>query len=128
LEGIPLAIELAAAHANVLSSEQIRTRLSQRFQLLTSRRRAAPQRQLTMRATLEWSYDLLTETERTLFNRLSVFAGGFTLDAFEAVCAVNAVHAVQALETLTCLVDKSLAIADSSGNLAGVTAHPISMV
>src|SRR5262249_8948131 len=87
LDGIPLAIELAAARLPALSSAQLATRLDDRFRLLTSGNRAAPARHQTLRAVVDWSYGLLTGAERALFARLAVFAGGFTLDAAEAVCA-----------------------------------------
>jgi predicted ATPase/DNA-binding SARP family transcriptional activator len=87
LDGIPLAIELAAARLRALPIEQIAARLDDRFRLLTGGSRAALPRQQTLRATLDWSYDLLSEPERILLRRLSVFAGGWTLEAAEAVCA-----------------------------------------
>jgi non-specific serine/threonine protein kinase len=90
LDGIPLAIELAAGRVKALSIEQISARLDQRFRLLTGGSRAALPRQQTLAALVGWSYDLLTPAEQTLFNRLSVFAGGWTLDAAEAVCADDA--------------------------------------
>ena len=83
LDGLPLAIELIAARVKTLSIEQIAPRLDHRFTLLTGGSRIAPSRQQTLRATLDWSYELLTETERELFRQLSVFVGGFTLDALE---------------------------------------------
>jgi predicted ATPase/tRNA A-37 threonylcarbamoyl transferase component Bud32/Tfp pilus assembly protein PilF len=85
LEGIPLAIELAAARVKALSVEQMLARLDDRFRLLAGGSRTAPARQQTLRATLDWSYELLTEEERALLRRLSVFAGGWTLDAAEGV-------------------------------------------
>ncbi len=87
LDGIPFAIELAAARTRVLSVEQIAARLNDRFRLLTGGSRAALPRHQTLRATLDWSYDLLTGEEQTLLRRLSVFRGGWTLEAAEAVCA-----------------------------------------
>jgi non-specific serine/threonine protein kinase len=86
LDGIPLAIELAAARLPALSLEQIAARLDQRFRLLTGGSRTALRRQQTLRATIDWSYDLLAEEERVLLRRLAVFAGGWTLEAAEAVC------------------------------------------
>jgi predicted ATPase/class 3 adenylate cyclase len=86
LDGIPLAIELAAARVKVLSIEQVAARLDDRFRLLTGGSRTALPRQQTLRATIDWSYDLLSEAERVLLRRLSVFAGGCTLEAAEAVC------------------------------------------
>src|SRR5205823_4300776 len=87
LDGIPLALELAAARIEALTAEQVAARLDQRFRLLTGGSRVAVPRQQTLHATLDWSYDLLADPERRLFNRLSVFAGGWTLEAAEAVCA-----------------------------------------
>jgi non-specific serine/threonine protein kinase len=89
LDGIPLAIELAATRVKGLSVEQIANRLDRRFRLLTGGSRAALPRQQTLAATVDWSYDLLNESERTLFNRLAVFVGGFTLEAAEEVCSVR---------------------------------------
>src|SRR5262249_38380818 len=87
LDGIPLAIELAAARLKALTVEEIGAHLGDRFRLLTGGSRTALPRQQTLRATLDWSYDLLPEPERTLLRRLSVFAGGWTLEAAEAVCS-----------------------------------------
>ncbi len=87
LDGIPLAIELAAARVRALSVQTIAARLSDRFRLLVTGDQTVLPRQRTLRALIDWSYDLLTEHERTLFQRLSVFAGGWTLEAAEAVCA-----------------------------------------
>ena len=87
LDGMPLAIELAAARVRVLSVEQIASRLDESFDLLTSGQRTALPRQRTLRAAIDWSHDLLGRKERVLFRGLSVFAGGFTLEAAEAVCA-----------------------------------------
>jgi predicted ATPase/class 3 adenylate cyclase len=108
LDGIPLAIELAAARVNVLSVPQIAERLRDRFHLLTSGGRTAAPRQQTLQATMDWSYDLLSESEGILLRRLAVFAGGFTLDAAEAVCADVRVPGKQILDRLTSLVNKSL--------------------
>ncbi len=87
LDGIPLAIELAAARVKAMSIEQIAARLDDRFRLLTGGSRTALPRQQTLRALIDWSYDLLSEKEKILLNRLSVFAGGWTLEAAEKVCA-----------------------------------------
>ena len=90
LDGLPLAIELAAARVKVLSVAAMRTRLASRLQLLTGGARDLPQRQQTLRAAIDWSYDLLTPAEQKLFRRLSVFAGGCTLESVEAVCDAKA--------------------------------------
>jgi predicted ATPase len=110
LDGIPLAIELAAARAKVLPVEQVAARLDDRFRLLTGGSRTALPRQQTLRALIDWSYDLLTEPERALLRRLSVFAGGWTLEAAEAVCPGDGIEAWEVLDLLTSLVEKSLAI------------------
>jgi predicted ATPase len=110
LDGIPLAIELAAARVKVLSVDQVADRLDDRFRLLTSGSRTALPRQQTLRATMDWGYDLLSETERALLRRLSVFAGGWTLEAAEAVCAEDGVEAPDVLDLLTHLVDRSLVV------------------
>jgi predicted ATPase/transcriptional regulator with XRE-family HTH domain len=107
LDGIPLAIELAAARVSALSTEQIATRLADRFRLLTGGSRTALPRQQTLRATLDWSYGLLDEPERAALRRLSVFVGGFTLEAAEAIVAGE-----NAVDLLMHLVDKSLVIAE----------------
>ncbi|MGA8576982.1 MAG: helix-turn-helix domain-containing protein [Candidatus Cybelea sp.] len=112
LDGIPLAIELAAARVNSLSLPMLLERLSDRFELLTGGTRTALPRQQTMRATIEWSYDLLSEPERWLLERLSVFAGGCTLDMAVSVCADQSRDEMQMLELLSSLVDKSLVAAD----------------
>jgi predicted ATPase/class 3 adenylate cyclase len=112
LDGIPLAIELAAARVRMLSVEQIAARLDDRFRLLTGGSRAALPRQQTLRALVGWSHALLQDTERVLFRRLSVFAGGWTLDAAEAVCAGDGLDAYDVLDLTIQLVDKSLIIAD----------------
>jgi predicted ATPase/class 3 adenylate cyclase/DNA-binding CsgD family transcriptional regulator len=108
LDGIPLALELAAARVKVLAVEQIAARLRDRFQLLTGGGRTAPARHQTLRAAMDWSYDLLSENERALLRRLSVFAGGWTLEAAEAISSGNGVEASDILDLLTSLVDKSL--------------------
>jgi predicted ATPase/DNA-binding XRE family transcriptional regulator len=106
LDGLPLAIELAAARANVLPAEAMVARLGNRFGLLTGGARDLPDRQRTLRATLDWSYDLLSDTERLLFAWLAVFAGGWTLEAAEAVCDFG--DEAEVLEHMSALVDKSL--------------------
>ncbi|HKX18799.1 MAG TPA: tetratricopeptide repeat protein [bacterium] len=110
LEGIPLAIELAAARVNVLTAEQIAARLNDRFRLLVGGSRTVLPRHQALRATMDWSYGLLSEQERRVLRRLSVFAGGWTVDAAEHVCAGGAVEPPDILDTLTRLVDKSLVI------------------
>jgi non-specific serine/threonine protein kinase len=108
LDGIPLALELAAARVQALAVGDLAARLDQRFRLLTGGSQAALPRQQTLRATLDWSYDLLSEPERRVFNRLSVFAGGWSLAAAEVVCAGNGIDADDVLELLARLVQKSL--------------------
>jgi predicted ATPase/class 3 adenylate cyclase len=112
LDGIPLALELAAARVRALPVEQIAARLSDRFRLLTGGDRTALPRQQTLRALIDWSYDLLTGRERVLFRRLAVFAGGFTLEAAEVVGAGSDVDGNEALLLLTNLVEKSLVVLD----------------
>lgn len=114
LDGIPLAIELAAARVKVLSPEEISVRLDDLFGLLSSGSRAALPRHQTLRATMDWSHGLLSEDERILFRRLSVFLGGFTVDAAEAVCAGRALDQGHVFDLLTHLVDKSLVVVDPS--------------
>jgi predicted ATPase/DNA-binding CsgD family transcriptional regulator len=108
LDGLPLAIELAAVRTRALSLDQIRDRLSDRFDLLTGGNRAALPRHQTLRTAIEWSYDLLAPAERTMLMRLGVFAGRYTLDDVEAVCCSDDLPAVQALDLLSSLLDKSL--------------------
>jgi predicted ATPase/DNA-binding CsgD family transcriptional regulator len=108
LDGVPLAIELAAARVRVLSPEQIRARMDDRFGLLTGGDRSAAPRQQTLRATIEWSHELLAPAERILFRRLSVFAG-WSLEMAEQVCADDQIPARDVLDLLAALVDKSLA-------------------
>lgn len=108
LDGIPLALELAAARVNVLSIEQISKRLDDRFRLLTGGSRTALPRQQTLRAMIDWSYNLLSEQESLLFRRLSVFVGGWSLEAAEAVCAGDGLEADLVLDLLSQLVNKSL--------------------
>jgi predicted ATPase/DNA-binding NarL/FixJ family response regulator len=145
LDGIPLAIELAAARVKALAVEQIASRLDRRFRLLTSGSRAALPRHRTLRALVDWSHELLSQSERVLLRRLSVFAGGWSLEAAEAVCAVGAGLGTESrvprtergssptplaegeeqdtrdlamddiLELLASLVDKSLVLADEQG-------------
>lgn len=111
LDGIPLAIELAAARAKVLTPKQVATRLNDRFRLLTGGARTALHRHQTLRAAIDWSYDLLTEEEQTLFHRLGVFSGGWILEAAEAVCS-GGIQAHTVLDLLTSLADKSMIIVE----------------
>jgi predicted ATPase/class 3 adenylate cyclase len=115
LDGIPLAIELAAARVRALPVEQIAARLDDRFRLLTGGSRTALPRQQTLRALIDWSYNLLSEGEQTLLRRLSVFSGGWTLGGAEAVGAGAVVAAWEVLDLLTSLVDKSLVAYDEQG-------------
>lgn len=110
LDGIPLAIELAAARVKALSVEQIAARLDDRFRLLTGGSRTALPRQQTLRAMMDWSYELLNDRERMLFRRLSAFAGGFTLEAVEAVCVDDQIPSYEIIDLLTNLVSKSLVV------------------
>ena len=111
LDGIPLAIELAAARTKVLTVEEISARLDDCFGLLVAGGRTAMPRHKTLHATMDWSHDLLSDPERSLFRRLSVFADGFSLDAAESVCAGEDARQDGVLELLSHLVDKSLVIA-----------------
>src|ERR1700678_1678866 len=125
LDGMPLAIELAAASLRTMSIDQLARRLDDRFRLLTSGSRTALPRHKTLRAVIDWSWELLTDAERTVLRRLSVFSGGASLEAAERVCAASAVEqgalelgAVeqkQVLELLTALVEKSLLLAEGDG-------------
>jgi predicted ATPase len=110
LDGIPLAIELAAARIKVLTVEQISNRLDDRFRLLTGGARTALPRQQTLRALIDWSYDLLNTAERLFLQRLSVFAGGWTLESTEAVCAGDEIDSLEVLDLLSQLVNKSLVV------------------
>jgi predicted ATPase/DNA-binding XRE family transcriptional regulator len=114
LDGIPLALELAAARMQSLTAEQVAVRLDARFRLLTGGSRAALPRQQTLAATLDWSYDLLSRPERSLFERLAVFSGGWTLEAAEDVCADGALQREAVLDVLANLTRKSLVIAEET--------------
>jgi predicted ATPase/class 3 adenylate cyclase len=119
LDGIPLAIELAAGRVKMLSPEQIAARLDDRFKLLTGGSRTAMPRHQTLRAAIDWSYGLLDEQERTLLRRLSVFAGGWMLEAAETVCQGDGIDAADVLELQGHLVDKSLVVVEQGvGGLA----------
>jgi predicted ATPase/class 3 adenylate cyclase len=115
LDGIPLAIELAAARVKVLAPEQIAARLDDRFRLLTGGSRTALPRQQTLRALIDWSYSLLSPEEQLLLRRLAVFTGGWTLEAAEAVCAGEGIEPYDVLDLLERLVDKSLALLVEEG-------------
>jgi predicted ATPase len=108
LDGLPLAIELAAARVKVLSLSSMRTRLTSRLQLLTGGAQDLPERQQTLRATIDWSYDLLSAAEQKLFRRLSVFVGGCTLEGVEAVCDTKGDLHLDLLDGMASMVDKSL--------------------
>ena len=114
LSGMPLAIELAAARIKMMTVDEIASRLDDRFSLLTSGNRSALPRQQTLRATIDWSHDLLSEPERVLFRRLAVFAGGFRLDAAESICSHDELKRSDILDLLGRLVDKSLVVVDSA--------------
>jgi predicted ATPase/class 3 adenylate cyclase/DNA-binding CsgD family transcriptional regulator len=114
LDGLPLAIELAAARVRALSPAEILDGLHDRFRLLTGGARTAVRRQQTLLASVDWSHALLTQPERVLFRRLAVFVGGFDLDAAQFVCGSSDVQRYQVLDELTLLVDKSLVVADDT--------------
>ena len=112
LDGIPLAIELAAARLRSLSVEEINGKLDQRFRLLTGGSRTALPRQQTLRSLIDWSYDLLNEPEQALLCRLAVFSGGWTLESAEVVCAGGVVLEGELLDLLTSICDKNLVVAE----------------
>jgi predicted ATPase/class 3 adenylate cyclase len=116
LDGIPLAIELAAARAKVMTVDELLVRLDDRFRLLTGGGRTAGPRQQTLRATVDWSYELLEPSERKLFRRLSVFAGGFAVADVEAVCADVGEQSEEIVELVARLIDKSLTIPVDAGD------------
>ena len=116
LDGIPLALELAAARLSSMSLQHVSERLDQRFRLLTGGSRNAMPRQQTLQATVDWSFGLLTQAERDTLTRLSVFAGGFELAAAEAICASADVDAMDVMDLLGSLVGKSLVVADRGGD------------
>ncbi|MEQ7123072.1 LuxR C-terminal-related transcriptional regulator [Actinopolymorpha sp. B11F2] len=118
LDGVPLAIELAAVRMRMLSAEQILARLEDRFRLLTDGQHDAQGRHRSLRAAVEWSFDLCTETERLLWARCSVFAGGFDLDAVESVCAGEGLSQEDVFAGVTGLVDKSILSCDHTGRAA----------
>jgi predicted ATPase/DNA-binding CsgD family transcriptional regulator len=123
LDGLPLAIELAAVRTRVLGVTQIRDRLTDRFGLLTGGSRAALPRHQTLRATIEWSHELLTAGERAVLRRAAVFAGRFTLDDVEGVCVSGDVPDARALDVLAALVDKSLVMKEDVAGLACYRLH-----
>lgn len=121
LDGIPLAIELAAARIKILSVEQIYERLDDRFKLLTGGRRTALPRQQTLKALIDWSYDLLSDKERILWSRLSVFSGGWNLDAAEEICSdITIINKEEILDLLSNLTDKSIVIFNQENNRYGM--------
>jgi predicted ATPase/DNA-binding SARP family transcriptional activator/tetratricopeptide (TPR) repeat protein len=116
LDGIPLALELAAARTNVLTVEEILQHLNDRFNLLTYGLRSVLPRHQTLRATIEWSHELLSQKERILFRRLAVFMGGWTLDAAKEVCSQNGIEFEEILDLLAQLANKSLVLVETSNN------------
>jgi predicted ATPase/class 3 adenylate cyclase/DNA-binding CsgD family transcriptional regulator len=114
LDGIPLAVELAAARVRGMTVEQVAEGLDDRFRLLTGGARTVLPRQQTLQASVDWSYELLSDRERSVFRRLGVFAGGFTLDAAEQVVATDDIDAVEVLDLLVALVDKSIIDVDDT--------------
>ena len=121
LDGIPLALELAAARVHSLSIEEINARLKDRFKLLTGGSHTALPRQQTLRATLDWSYELLTDPERAVLNRLAIFLGGFTLDTALSVASDHTIDEHAVVDLLSHLVARSLVVADT--NSAGTRYH-----
>jgi predicted ATPase/class 3 adenylate cyclase len=116
LDGIPLAIELAAARVNVMNVRNLAQRLDERFKVLTGGSRTALPRQKTLRALFDWSYDLLGPQEQLLFNRVAIFAGSFTHDAAALVCGDDGAEQEDVLDLISSLADKSLIVVDTSGN------------
>jgi predicted ATPase/predicted negative regulator of RcsB-dependent stress response len=112
LDGLPLALELAAARIEALGPDAVAERLDDRFRLLRAGSRAAPTRQQTLEATLDWSHELLADPERTLLRRLAIFSGGFTLEAAEEVCAGEGLERARVPDLLARLVEKSLVAAE----------------
>lgn len=115
LDGLPLARELAAARLRSLPLTVLHDRLDQRFRLLTSGSRTALERQRTLRATVEWSFSLLTDAEQVLLGRLPVFAESFDVDAAETVCGFGGIDALDVTDLLGSLVDKNLVLAEPTG-------------
>ena len=116
LDGIPLAIELAASRVNVFNPELILSKLDDRFRLLTGGSRTALERHKTLQATVNWSYDLLSDNEKKIFHQLSVFVGGFDLKAFEHICKTTAAESEDLMDLLTSLIEKSLVITKTEEN------------
>jgi predicted ATPase/DNA-binding NarL/FixJ family response regulator len=123
LDGLPLAIELAAVRTRILTVEQILDRLTDRFSFLSGGGRGAIPRHQTLGTTIDWSYDLLSAEERTLLRRLSVFAGRFTLEDADGVCTSDDVPAVHGLDLMSSLVDRSLVIREDAKKLASFRLH-----
>lgn len=117
MDGIPLAIELAASRVIVLSLEQIEARLRDRFRLLTGVGRSTVARQRTLEATVDWIYDLLSQTERQLLSRMSVFPSSWTIEAAEQICGGDGINQHDVLDLSSRLIEKSLLISD--GDFAG---------
>ena len=116
LDGMPLAIELVVTRLRMLSPEQILQRLTDRFALLSQGRRRVPERQQTLHACVEWSYELCSKPEQVLWARLSVFAGGFELDAIEGICCGEDVAAEELLDLIASLVDRSILMREDHGS------------
>jgi len=117
LDGIPLAIELAAARVQILTLQKINERLSDRFKLLTGGKRTVLPRQQTLRAMIDWSYDLLNDTEKLLFHRLSVFSGGWTIESAEEICSDEIIESYDVIDILTGLLEKSLVTTKEDSNV-----------
>ena len=123
LDGVPLAIELAAARVTALTPTEIAEGLSRQLRLLSDGPRTAPERQRTLRASLDWSHGLLNDAERTLFRRLSVFRGGSTLASTEAVCGLPPLSADDILDLVAALIDKSLVVMVDGAGTARYRLH-----
>jgi predicted ATPase len=118
VDGIPLALELAAASTRILSLTEVAARLQADIELLSAPNRLMPARHRTLRATIDWSHDLLDNAERVLLRRLSVFAGGWSLEATQQICSGDGIQQIEVLERLAELVDKSLVIVEAGGAAA----------
>ena len=123
LDGMPLAVELAAARSSMLSPPELATRLADRFTLLTSGARTADARQRTLRATVDWSHELLSDSEKAVFRRLAVFHGGWTLEAAEQVTSGGGVPVGEVLDALTHLVGQHMVLAEPSAQLGQPTRY-----